>query len=173
MRCRARPTTGRPSRGMTCRHAGTAAGTPGLHGRSPKPSSPLSRAQHEGRHLRVDRAVEDRAIPGKHGAAPSGGGAGVVYEPSRSVFLGNLARSVEVRWCMGRGGEGVPCMACGPACGTVSHPHRHACTQGCRSMGGDSRSAGLLIEHPSALPPFLPFPNPRMRTSSSSSQHRG
>jgi hypothetical protein len=47
---------------------------------------PLPGLQWEGHHLRVDRA------------APKGEKGGVVFDPARSLFIGNLPLDVEVSW---------------------------------------------------------------------------
>ena len=50
---------------------------------------PIPSAQFGGRHIRVDRAAE--RSKGIHG-----GGTHVLYEPSRSVFVGNLPFDIQV-----------------------------------------------------------------------------
>lgn len=46
-------------------------------------------AQFEGRHMRVDRAAE-------RSKSIHGGGTHVLYEPNRSVFVGNLPFDIQV-----------------------------------------------------------------------------
>lgn len=49
--------------------------------------------QFEGRHIRVDRAAErSRSI--------RGGGVSVLYDPGRSIFVGNLPFDVQVIGCI-------------------------------------------------------------------------
>lgn len=50
----------------------------------------LAGAQNEGRHVRVDWAAQRRA-------GIRGGGTHVLYEPGRSMFVGNLPLDIQVR----------------------------------------------------------------------------
>jgi hypothetical protein len=49
----------------------------------------MLRLQVEGHHIRVDRAAPPAAAAAD-GAAGGGSSAGVQYDPTRSVFVGNL-----------------------------------------------------------------------------------
>ncbi|KAL6770879.1 hypothetical protein ACKKBF_B33070 [Auxenochlorella protothecoides x Auxenochlorella symbiontica] len=55
----------------------------------------LNMMEHEGRHLRVDRAAANRSVQSAGGGPSVSKEEGVVYDPTRSVFAGNLPRSVE------------------------------------------------------------------------------